>query len=189
MLGGMSTAPRPRTLVLMRHGKAEEGFDKPDHDRELAPRGRADAAAAGRWLRDEGLVPDLVLCSSATRTRQTWEQVSAGGAECDAVEFSRTLYLAGADAVLETVRGDAGASEAVRTVLVIGHNPTTAELTSVLSDGSGSAAAHDGLSQGFVTSGLAVLAVPGEWADLDAGTCVLERFHVPRGQRSDRADS
>jgi len=162
----------------MRHGKAEDGFDKPDHDRELAPRGRADAEAAGRWLRDEGLAPDLVICSTATRTRQTWQQVSRGGAACEVVHFSRSAYLAGADAVLQAVREDAGDAG---TVLVIGHNPTAAELTSILSGDSGSAEAVEGLACGFVTSGLAVLSYAGEWADLDAGDCSLESFHAARG--------
>jgi phosphohistidine phosphatase len=174
----MSSAPPPRTLVLMRHGRAEEGFDKPDHDRELAPRGRRDAAAAGRWLHDEGLVPDLVICSTATRTRQTWEQVSRGGAACELVHLRRTVYLAGADAVLQVVREDAGEA---RTVLVIGHNPTAAELTVILAADAGSAEAHAALADGFATSGLAVLSYAGEWADLDAGSCALEHFHVARG--------
>ena len=162
----------------MRHGKAEDGFDKPDHERELAPRGRKDTAVAGRWLRDQGLVPDLVICSTATRTRQTWEQVSRGGAGCEVVHFRRTVYLAGADAVLQAVREDAGRAH---TVLVIGHNPTAAELTSILSADASSAEAVDAVALGFVTSGLAVLSYAGEWADLDAGSCALERFHVARG--------
>lgn len=180
----MSGAATGKTLILMRHGKAEEGFSKPDHDRELTARGRRDATAAGRWLRNEGFVPDLVLCSTATRTRQTWEQVSRGGAGCELVEFRRTLYLAGAEAVVEAVveaaHEDAGGGGA-STVLVVGHNPTAAELTGLLSAGAGSADALGGLVQGFVTSGLAVLSLAGEWTDLDAGSCVLERFHVARG--------
>ena len=61
----------------------------------------------------------------------------------------------------------------METVLVVGHNPTAAELTSLLCDGEGSHEAHDALAQGFVTSGLAVLRYAGDWADLDAGSCAL----------------
>ena len=178
MLRTMSSDSREKTLLLLRHGKAEEGLTKPDHDRELAPRGRRDATAAGGWLRTEGLVPDLVICSTAQRTRQTWEEACRGGAHTEFVEFRRSVYLGGSEQTLETVREDAGD---MATVLVVGHNPTMAQLTSLLTDGEGSREAHEALGEGFVTSGLAVLRYAGEWADLDLGSCALARFHVSRG--------
>lgn len=174
----MSSAAREKTLILMRHAKAEEGHGKADHDRELAPRGRRDAKAAGKWLRDQGLVPDLVICSTAQRTRQTWEQACHGGSKAEFVEYRRSVYLGGSEQTLETLREDAGDTS---TVLVVGHNPTVAQLTSLLTDGEGSREAHEALAEGFVTSGLAVLSYKGEWADIDAGSCALTRFHVSRG--------
>ena len=107
----MSSAAKDKTLILMRHSKAEEGFTKPDHDRELAARGRRDATAAGGWLRQEGLVPDLVICSTAVRTRQTWEQARTGGAQAEFVEFRRSVYTGGPEVVLETTREDGGDSD------------------------------------------------------------------------------
>lgn len=175
----MSIVSGEKTLVLMRHAKAEEGHGKADHDCELADRGRRDARAAGAWLHAEGLVPDLVICSTAQRTRQTWEEACRGGAQTEFVEFRRSVYLGGSEQTLETVREDAGE---VETVLVVGHNPTMAQLTSLLTDGEGSREAHEALGRGFVTSGLAVLRYSGEWADLDLGTCELARFHVSRGR-------
>lgn len=174
----MSTAARQKTLVLMRHSKAERDPAKPDHDRELTSRGRRDAEAAGAWLREQGLLPDLVVCSTAVRTRQTWEAACRGGAQAEFVEYRRNVYHGGADVVLETIRED-GAD--MSTVLVVGHNPAMAQLTSMLADGEGSTAAHEALSQGFATSGLAVLQWAGEWADLESGGCELTRFHVSRG--------
>jgi phosphohistidine phosphatase len=178
MLGDMSSAAKEKTLVLMRHSKAEGGLGKPDHDRDLSPRGRRDAAAAGAWLREQGYVPDLVICSTAHRTRQTWDGACAGGANTEFVEYRRSVYLGGAEQVLETIREDAGEME---TVLVVGHNPTISQLTSLLTDGAGSHAAHEALGRGFATSGVAVLDYAGDWADLDLGTCSLMRFHVSRG--------
>lgn len=174
----MSSAARDKTLILMRHAKAEEGHGKPDHDRELAPRGRRDAKAAGRWLRTQGLVPDLVICSTAQRTRQTWDEACHGGAHTEFVEYRRSVYLGSAEQTLETVREDAGD---MATVLVVGHHPTMAQLTSLLTDGEGSREAHDALAKGFVTSGLAVLSYKGDWADIDLASCELTRFHVSRG--------
>jgi phosphohistidine phosphatase len=63
-------------LVLMRHGRATHKTGFEDVERPLTGRGRRDAAAAGSWLRDQGLVPDLVLCSPALRTRRTWDELS-----------------------------------------------------------------------------------------------------------------
>ena len=59
-----------RTLVLVRHAKAETPGEQPDFDRALTATGRADADAAGAWLADHGLRPQLVLCSAARRTRR-----------------------------------------------------------------------------------------------------------------------
>lgn len=177
----MSSAANGKTLVLMRHAKAEAGEGKPDHDRELAPRGRRDAAAAGRWLHEQGLLPDLAICSSAVRTRQTWEYARRGGAQSDAVEFRRGLYLGGSEGVLKTIREDAGRAADAARVIVIGHNPTMAIVTGLLSDGGGSPDAQARLADGFATSGLAVLTFNGDWADLDRGVCSLRRFHVSRG--------
>ena len=49
------------------------GREVADHERPLAERGRKDAPVAGRWLADTGITPDLALCSTAARTRETWK--------------------------------------------------------------------------------------------------------------------
>jgi phosphohistidine phosphatase len=113
----MTDAPR-RLLVLVRHAKAESGEEAADHDRRLTGKGRAAAAEAGRWLAENVPAPDLVLCSSATRARQTGEAF-ATSVPCDDVRVDRALYLAGAAEVLNEV----GAAAAATTV-VVGHNPT-----------------------------------------------------------------
>ena len=71
----MSTSDR--TLLLLRHAKSDYPDDVADHERPLAPRGVRDAPHTGTWLADAGRVPDLVLCSDALRTRQTYELVAA----------------------------------------------------------------------------------------------------------------
>jgi phosphohistidine phosphatase len=71
---GVST----RTLVILRHAKAANPQGVADPDRPLSQRGHADAAAAGVWLARRGLQPDLVVCSPALRTRQTWHGVALG---------------------------------------------------------------------------------------------------------------
>lgn len=178
MLGGMTRAGDDKVLILFRHAKAEQGPGKPDHERELTDRGRRDATAAGRWLHDHALGPELVLCSTATRTRQTWESAVEGGACGETVEYDRAIYTGGADGVLRSIREQA---DDVQVVLVVGHNPTMAMLASGLAEGDGSPSAHEVLADGFPTSSLAVLRYAGRWDELDFATATLERCHVARG--------
>ena len=75
----MSTdAADQRTLIIVRHAKAESFSSTPDLSRPLTPRGHADANAAGAWLAMHGYRPDLVICSPARRTRQTWHGIAIG---------------------------------------------------------------------------------------------------------------
>jgi len=174
----MSRVSDDRRLVLLRHAKAEQVPGKPDHDRELTDRGQRDATAAGRWLRDQGVVAELVICSTSKRTRQTWEYAARGGAHTEFVEYRRAVYQNGSAGVLQTIREDAGE---VRTLVVVGHAPSIPDLASGLTDGQGSPDAHVAMGEGYPTCGLAVLRFPGEWPDLEMGDCSLDRFHVCRG--------
>lgn len=174
----MTLASDDKVLILFRHAKAEEGIGKADHDRELTARGRRDARAAGAWLHEHGLGPELVLCSTAVRTRQTWEEAEDAGACGETVEFDTSLYAGGADAVLRTVRETAGEAQVV---LVLGHNPTLAALASGLAEGDGSPQAHECLAAGFPTSTVAVLRYAGSWDALGFGSAELDRCHVARG--------
>ncbi len=65
-----------RTLLVLRHSKSAYPEGTADFDRPLAPRGLRDAVTLGTWIRDQGLLPDLVVCSAAARARQTWELAS-----------------------------------------------------------------------------------------------------------------
>jgi phosphohistidine phosphatase len=174
----MTLAADDKVLILFRHAKAEHVPGKADHERELTGRGRRDAAAAGRWLHDNGFGPELVLCSTAVRTRQTWEEAANGGACGESIEYERSLYTGSVETALQTVRDFGGETQVL---LVVGHNPTMATLASGLSEGDGSSVAHECLAAGFPTSSLAVLRYAGPWADLSFGTASLERCHVSRG--------
>lgn len=133
-----SVAPR-RTLVLLRHAKSAWP-DVRDHDRPLAPRGRRDAPVAGRWLRAARLVPDQVLCSTAKRTRQTWQLAApellgpgrpGGGPP---VTFEPQVYEASVADLLGVLHEVSGG---VRTLLLIGHEPGMSRLALTLADPAG----------------------------------------------------
>lgn len=164
-----------RTLLVLRHAKAAHEPGLPDEDRPLTGRGRRDAAAAGQWLRQAGLRPDLVLCSPARRTRETWEHVGAalagageGGSDGGevAVEFDQRLYGAGAAGLLGVVRET---SEGTGRLLLIGHNPAVHELVSDLT----------GECDSFPTAALAVIGLPGSWLDAAPGAGTLSGYWAP----------
>ena len=166
-----------RLLAVMRHSKAEQ--DGPtDFERPLAERGRADAAAAGAWLAAQGFEPDHVLVSAALRTRQTWEAVASGGGWDLAPELDRGLYSAEPDTAIDLVTL---VDDAVRRLVVIGHNPTMASVAQLLGDGEGDPELESELLAGFPTSAIAVFEYDGAWADLAEGSARLVGYHVGRG--------
>ncbi|MET9854542.1 histidine phosphatase family protein [Streptomyces sp. NPDC006450] len=175
----MSTGSAGR-LVLLRHAKSAWP-DVADHERPLGPRGLRDAPAAGRWLRDAGCSPSLVICSTARRTRETWA-LAAGqlGAEIP-VRFDERVYAAEPEDLLEVV---SEVPEEVRTLLLVGHNPGLEDLALSLARKAVAAAeaeARERLSRKFPTSAIAVLTCPGSWQELAPGSARLTDFAVPRG--------
>lgn len=105
-----------KRLILMRHAKSDwSGALTSDHDRLLNPRGRRGAAVLGDWLREGGLIPDEVLCSSAARTRETFVRLDLS--EETTAHFERGLYLASEDQILDRLQRAKG-----DVVLVVGHN-------------------------------------------------------------------
>jgi phosphohistidine phosphatase len=169
-----------RTLILLRHAKAEHIQGKPDHDRGLAPRGRGDARAVGEWISDpaRAAVLDLVLCSTSERARQTLDCVLAGGATAKDMRFDERIYDASAASLLDLLLE---VPDSVNSVLMIGHAPGIPVLATALAhDVSESTDVIDRLSRGFPTSALAVLGFEGRWARLGPESAYLRDFVVPR---------
>ena len=165
---------RHLTLVLMRHAKSDYPSGVADHDRPLAPRGRREAALGGDWLRANLPPFDKVLCSTATRARET-----LACAKIDApVDYVAVLYGATPGTVIDEVNK---LDDDVSTVLVVGHEPTISSVALILADNDETNIdAAESISVKYPTSGIAVLHVPGRWADLQAGGAALVDFHVPR---------
>ncbi len=171
-----SGAPSARRLVLLRHAKSSWDGDLPDPDRSLSPRGRRDAAVAGTWLAEHVGRPDLVLCSTAVRTRQTWARVCEAGPDVLAtvpVRFEASIYEAWSDTLLDLVRA---LPDDVGTVVLVGHGPGLPDLAERLNRVSG-----DGPLGKYKTSAVAVFAVTGPWDALGPGSAVLAAYVVPRG--------
>jgi phosphohistidine phosphatase len=166
-----------RQLIIMRHSKAEREGET-DHARRLSARGRRDATAAGRLLRERGQVPELALVSTSRRTRETWSAVCSGLGSEPRAWFERSLYDEGPAAVVELV---AGVDPGVRAVMVIGHNPAMSAVASALSDEGADPALEGALTDGLSTSALACFDVPVDWEDVNARRLRLTSLDVPRG--------
>lgn len=169
-----------RRLILLRHAKSDWPSAVPDHDRPLAKRGRKDAPVAGRWLGRSGYVPDAVVCSTARRTRETWELAEGGLASvvpgfAPQVSYEERVYEASVLRLLMLIREF---PDAYRTVLLVGHNPGMAELTAGLAE----EPTEPRLA--FPTATAAVLAVSGGWAGVAPGEAKLLAFATPEDMRS-----
>ena len=117
-----------RNLLILRHGQAAGGA--PDIARPLTERGRVDAGKVGAWLRQQGLLPELVVASAARRTTETAQLCcAAAGVDAARIRYERGLYQADcADWMAEL----ATIPDGVTTVLLIGHNPTLSWLVGQL---------------------------------------------------------
>ena len=164
-----------RRIELLRHAKSSwKQADLADHDRPLAGRGRRAADAIANHMRHEAVAPDLVLCSTARRARETCERIrpALGAAP---VRYEPGLYGASATTLLERLRS---VPDDVGSVLLIGHNPAIEELALTVARPS---ARRRDLEGKFPTGALATLAAPiPSWRSLDRDTAELVAFVRPR---------
>lgn len=172
-----------RLLMLLRHAKSAWPDDLADHERPLAPRGRKDAPAAGRWLRTSGHVPGLVLCSTARRARETWELAQGKLGASPLVSYEERVYRASSTELLALARQT---RPDVTNLLIVGHDPAMQALTLDLAarlSARGGTAALDRVRAKFPTAAIAVLAFTGAWPDLGSGEAQLEDFVRPADLR------
>jgi phosphohistidine phosphatase len=167
-----------RTLLLLRHAKSS--WSDPglrDHERPLAPRGRKAAKRLARYVDSHGLQPELVLCSSARRARETLDLLRpalGAGAE---VAFDNDLYGADGGELLGRVRA---VTNHVESVMLVGHNPGLQDLAISLA-GDGEPGALELLRAKFPTAALAILDLGSTgWARLGPGDARLTRLVLPR---------
>ena len=164
-----------RRLYLLRHAKSSwKHPELADHDRPLAGRGRRAAAALADHMAAERILPELVLCSTARRTRETYARIEAVLADAP-VRYEPQLYGATGDDLLERVRA---VPDQVTTVMLIGHNPAIEELAFFLARPSPE---RDELHAKFPTGALATLELGGShWQALQPGGTRLIAYVRPR---------
>jgi phosphohistidine phosphatase len=168
-----------RCLILLRHAKSAWPEGVPDHERPLAPRGRRDAPAAGEWLRKADYVPDQVLCSTARRTRETWQLAEEKLGAHPQTIFEDRVYGASSAEVLDLARQTPAG---VRTLLVVGHDPAMRGLTLELASEQPRDSEAEALGRvraKYPTAAIAVLSFSGDWAELSPGQAHLAEFVTP----------
>jgi phosphohistidine phosphatase len=182
------TSNPARRLILLRHAKSAWPEGVPDHDRPLAPRGRRDAPAAGRWLHRFGYVPDRVVCSTARRARETWQLAEENLGAHPTTVFEDRVYGASIADLLDLARQT---PEDVRSLLIVGHDPAVRGLTLELADERPGDTAADALGRvrtKYPTAAIAVLAFTVGWPDLGPGRAHLADFATPSDFRGGHRD-
>jgi phosphohistidine phosphatase len=168
-------------LHLLRHARsAPEDDSTEDHLRKLSRPGREDARLVAAGLPAALGAVDLVLCSTALRTRETAELVLAGFAVAPPVTFEDGLYLAAASALILRLRR---LDEAMRAVLLIGHNPGLHELALALA--AMDSPAYAALAEGkFPTTARASFAIETSWAGIGRSRHALCGYATPKSPRN-----
>ena len=165
-----------RRLTLVRHAKAVEEEAAGDHARGLSPRGREDALALGAWLKNE-LTPQTVLCSTATRTRETLGLIAEGMGVNLPTILRDKLYLASAGELLAQIQAT---DDAIADLMVVAHNPGLHGLLALLVGDYVNESDADRVIMKFPTASAAILTVTLEhWKELRPQTAKLAQLRWP----------
>ncbi len=148
----------PKRIYLLRHAKS--GWAEPggrDFDRSLSDAGFAEAELLAETAADKNYRPDLVVCSTAKRCRQTADAIGRVFSGLVEFRYVDALYNAPADTYLEIANSTRG----VDALMLVGHNPAIEEVFASLC---GNDVMARTVPEGYPTSGLAVIDVMGEEA-------------------------
>lgn len=157
-----------RELILLRHAHAEStASGQADADRPLSAEGQATAEAVGRWLLEQGKLPDCVLCSPARRTRETLEAVLAVIGYVDQ-RLEPAIYEATPGALIDLV----DRHRDIGRLMLVGHNPGLEQLVALMESG------QSGDYRGMPPAGVAVLTLPPN-APMEPGVAALSQFWWP----------
>ena len=157
-----------KTLLLMRHGKAEREHEGSDKSRELTDRGVRQSREIGALIaRHFGFV-DLVVASDAVRAAQTARLAAEAASYTGQILFLPQVYEASTRTLIALIRAF---PEKDSTVLLVGHNPG---IEGLASDLAGTPLAH------VPTAGLVVLTLPDPWSDADVGLATRAAIYEPQ---------
>jgi phosphohistidine phosphatase len=166
-----------KRLLVLRHAKSswdDPGLD--DRERPLAPRGRRALEVMSSHIKSSGIEPELVLCSSSRRTRETLAGIAVGGEHL----IEPALYSASCDEVMSRLRE---LPDGISTVMLVGHNPAVQVLVLRLTNRNGAGLEdprRDAVKSKFPTGALATMSFQCAWNELAPGRARLEEFVTPK---------
>ena len=148
-----------KTLLILRHAKSSwNNAQLTDYERPLNKRGKIDAPRMGKHLREQELVPDLIITSSAARAMTTAEAVAQASGYEQEIQSTRSFYHADPEAYLDVLRQ---LDDSLERVMVVGHNPGMEELLEGLT----------GVWEQLPTAALAQVSLSiNHWRELDEET-------------------
>ena len=171
-----------KTIFILRHAKSDSDNPKlNDFERPLNERGVEAAGRIGAYFKSKKYSCDIVLCSSAQRTRETFGLIKPYLHDGMSLKLDDLLYLAEPKYLVRCLRA---LSDDVQSAMIIGHNPGLEQLAHSLvakARGAEASALQRSLEDGFPTCALAVVRSAAEtWAGLKPGRCELLDFVRPR---------
>lgn len=167
-----------KKIILMRHAKSSWADPAAsDIDRPLNARGRIAAATMGVWLARQGVVPDHIILSPASRCLETWDRLQPFIAHKGKTQPVKEVYMAAPDQLLEILQQSPSDAE---TVVLIGHQPGIGALARKLASGSVPSNCSRAFHQ-FPTAATAVLSADiSDWTKLRFGTAKFDKFGLPK---------
>ncbi|MBN1413249.1 MAG: histidine phosphatase family protein [Spirochaetales bacterium] len=162
-----------KTLILQRHAKSSWDYPElEDHERPLNKRGKKASQLIGAFFRQNGIQPDLILCSTAMRTRETLRLMTNEWETVAEIQFIDRIYHGDEDELISIITA---VPNQVSKLMVIGHNPT---LENLLEDMIGTTA----MPEKFSTAAVAFIEVPvDDWREISTKNGTLVQFITPKG--------
>jgi len=167
-----------KQLAIFRHAKSDWGNPgQTDFERPLNKRGRKAAKKVGRVLREQGFACDQIVCSPATRAKETVERFEKGYESLPALSFEPRLYMCSTGTLIEVINA---LPDEAQTVMIVGHNPGFHDivLRMTKSDGNGY---REKVGANYPTGAFALIHFPVEcWADVDPSSGEIRQVIFPR---------
>ena len=164
-----------KKLLLLRHAQTLSTGGLPDIERKLTPKGKEDALALGRTMKNNGYQPDLILCSSAKRTKETLNHVMETLEKC-AIKIIPGIYNGTRKDLFRLIQN---VNDDVKTLMLIGHNPVIHTLIATLSLEK-STALMNRLMSGYPPGTISTLNCPcKKWADIQVKDNPLTNLMSP----------
>lgn len=165
-------------LYIMRHAKSSWAIPGArDFDRELNDRGLEDLVKVSKVLKNESFFPDKIICSSATRTRQTLDAVMNAFSHEPEIVFTERLYSSGLAEYIEII--NANSESNAKSIMIIGHNPMCGSLAISL-PGSGEAPELEKIAYKYPTAALTIIDFDtNNWSEVSKGKGILLKSIFP----------